>query len=150
MRDDATLVMIIIFKHYHHIAHPAQAMSPCEQQLHAHHSNSWVGVVVFLPWWYAVRSACPCIFRKLIQVGIIKTRVRGHEPCLSRVVIPQVEISCEQKHGSGFVMENNIEDPYNNPCPAKLIYLNFQPLAVVSRYRDPQPQVVGNYSYSFC
>ena len=28
------------------------------------------------------------------------------------------------------------------PCPAKLIYLNFQPLEVVSRYRDPQPQVV--------
>ena len=24
----------------------------------------------------------------------------------------------------------------------KLIYLNFQPLEVVSRYRDPQPQVV--------
>ena len=25
-----------------------------------------------------------------------------------------------------------------NPCPAKVIYLNFQPLKVVSRYRDPQ------------
>ena len=25
-----------------------------------------------------------------------------------------------------------------NPCPAKLNNLNFQPLAVVSRYRDPQ------------
>ena len=31
--------------------------------------------------------------------------------------------------------------------PAKLIYLNAQPLEVVSRYRDPQPQVVENYSY---
>ena len=28
------------------------------------------------------------------------------------------------------------------PCPAKLILLNFQPREVVSRYRDPQPQVV--------
>ena len=29
------------------------------------------------------------------------------------------------------------------------MYLNFQPLDVVSRYRDPQPQVVENYSYLF-
>ena len=36
-----------------------------------------------------------------------------------------------------------------NPYPAKLVYLNFQPLEVVSRYRDPQPQVVKNYSYLF-
>ena len=36
----------------------------------------------------------------------------------------------------------------DNPAPA-LIYLNFQPLEVVSRYRDPQPQVVDNYSYLF-
>ena len=43
-------------------------------------------------------------------------------------------------------MENNIEDPYNSPCPAKLIYLIFQLLEVVDRYRDPQPQIVGNYS----
>ena len=28
-----------------------------------------------------------------------------------------------------------------------LLYLNFQPLEVVSRYRDPQPQVAENYSY---
>ena len=32
---------------------------------------------------------------------------------------------------------------------AQLIYLNFQPLEVVSRYRDSQPQAVGNYSYLF-
>ena len=32
-----------------------------------------------------------------------------------------------------------------NPHPAKLIYLNFQPLEVVTRYRDPQTQVVENY-----
>ena len=31
--------------------------------------------------------------------------------------------------------------------PAKIIYLNFQPLEVVDRYRDPQPQVVENYPY---
>ena len=35
------------------------------------------------------------------------------------------------------------------PYPSKLIYLNFQLLVVVSRYRDPQPQVVENYSYVF-
>ena len=29
-----------------------------------------------------------------------------------------------------------------NPYPAKLIYLKFQLLEVVSRYRDPQPQVI--------
>ena len=34
-----------------------------------------------------------------------------------------------------------------NPYPAELIYLNFQPLEIVSRCRDPQPQVVENYSY---
>ena len=36
-----------------------------------------------------------------------------------------------------------------NPCHAKLIYLNFHPLEVVSRYRDPQLQVGENYSYLF-
>ena len=36
-----------------------------------------------------------------------------------------------------------------NPYPAKYIYLNFQPLEVVFRYRDPQPQVVENYSHFF-
>ena len=36
-----------------------------------------------------------------------------------------------------------------HPYPFKLIYLYFQPLEVVSRYRDPQPQVVENYSYLF-
>ena len=36
-----------------------------------------------------------------------------------------------------------------NPYPAKLIYFNFQPFEVVSRYRDPQLQVVENYSYLF-
>ena len=30
-----------------------------------------------------------------------------------------------------------------------LIYFNFQPLEVVSRYRDPQLQVVENCSYLF-
>ena len=36
-----------------------------------------------------------------------------------------------------------------DPFPAKVIYLNFQPLEVVSRYRDPQLQVAENYSYLF-
>ena len=36
-----------------------------------------------------------------------------------------------------------------NPYPAGLIYLNFQPLEVVSHHRDPQPQVAENYSHLF-
>ena len=38
---------------------------------------------------------------------------------------------------------------YIKAYPAKLIYyyLNFQPLEVVSRCRDPQPQVAENYRY---
>ena len=36
-----------------------------------------------------------------------------------------------------------------SPYPAKLIYLNDQPLEVASRYRDPQHQVLVNYSYVF-
>ena len=31
----------------------------------------------------------------------------------------------------------------------RVIYLNLQQLEVVSRYRDPQPHVVENYSYLF-
>ena len=33
--------------------------------------------------------------------------------------------------------------------PAQLSHLHFQPLEVVSRYRDPQPRVLENYSYLF-
>ena len=36
-----------------------------------------------------------------------------------------------------------------NHYPAKVIYLNIQPLEVVSRYRDPQPLVGENYVYLF-
>ena len=36
-----------------------------------------------------------------------------------------------------------------NPHPVKLIYLNFQPLEVVSRYRDPQLKMGENYAYLF-
>ena len=36
-----------------------------------------------------------------------------------------------------------------NPYPADFIYLNFKSLEVVSHYRDPQPEVDENYSYSF-
>ena len=35
------------------------------------------------------------------------------------------------------------------PYTAKLIYLNFNPLEIVYRYRDPQLQVGENYSYLF-
>ena len=38
---------------------------------------------------------------------------------------------------------------YVNPYSAKVIYLYFQPLEVVSRYRDPQHQVVENWLYLF-
>ena len=36
-----------------------------------------------------------------------------------------------------------------NPYPVKFFYLNFHPLKVVSRCRDPQPQVGENYAYLF-
>ena len=36
-----------------------------------------------------------------------------------------------------------------NPYPAKLIYLNFQPLEAVDRGSETQPQVVENYWYLF-
>ena len=46
-----------------------------------------------------------------------------------------------------------LHDIYNHVNPydaiAKFIYLNFQPLEVVSRYRDPQLHVAENYSYLF-
>ena len=32
-----------------------------------------------------------------------------------------------------------------NPAPAKLIYLSFHPLEVVSSYRDPQHEVAENH-----
>ena len=33
---------------------------------------------------------------------------------------------------------------HHNPSPANLIYLNFHPLEVLSRYSDPQLQVTKN------
>ena len=36
-----------------------------------------------------------------------------------------------------------------NPYPANVIYFNFQPLEVVNRGSETQPQVVENYSYLF-
>ena len=36
-----------------------------------------------------------------------------------------------------------------NSYPAEVIYLNFQPLEVVSRYRDTQLQVIENSLYLF-
>ena len=38
---------------------------------------------------------------------------------------------------------------YINPLSATLSFLNFLPLDVVSRYRDPQFQVAENHSYLF-
>ena len=53
-----------------------------------------------------------------------------------------------------YVIIKTVEESRSKPLsvgnyPAELIYLNFQPLEAVSRYRDPQPQVVENYSYLF-
>ena len=36
---------------------------------------------------------------------------------------------------------------WSDPSPTKSSYLKFQPVKVVSRYRDPQPQEVENYSF---
>ena len=44
---------------------------------------------------------------------------------------------------------NMCQSYYFNHYPAKEIYLNFQPREVVSRYRDPQPQVAENTTYLF-
>ena len=38
---------------------------------------------------------------------------------------------------------------FDNPFTAKLSYLNFHALEVVSRHRDPQLQVGEHYSYLF-
>ena len=40
---------------------------------------------------------------------------------------------------------NRLADPENLYMPVRLIYLDFQPLEVVSHYHDPQPQVIENY-----
>ena len=42
-----------------------------------------------------------------------------------------------------------IIEAHVNPCPAKLSNFNFNPVEVVSRYRDPQLQLCENYSYLF-
>ena len=49
----------------------------------------------------------------------------------------------------GFRYNNWVYTCLFNPCSAKLNNLNFHPLEVVSRYRDPQLQVGENYSYLF-
>ena len=36
-----------------------------------------------------------------------------------------------------------------NPLPVKLVYVNFHPLEVVSRYSDPQLQMGKNSAYLF-
>ena len=43
---------------------------------------------------------------------------------------------------------NRLPRPLVNPQSAKLNHLNFHPLEVVPRYRDPQLQVGENYSYN--
>ena len=51
---------------------------------------------------------------------------------------------------SGAILGSLFFSFYNlsfNPYPANLIYLNFHPLEVVSRYRDTQPQVGGKLLY---
>ena len=66
---------------------------------------------------------------KVVEVSIIWNHVR-HRTCKYGINA--------RNYVSGF-----------NPCPARFFYLNFQPLEVVSHYRDPQLQVVKNYSYLF-
>ena len=46
-------------------------------------------------------------------------------------------------------MKRNELNKTINRYPAELIYLNFHPLEVASRYRDPQLQVAEKYSYLF-
>ena len=46
-----------------------------------------------------------------------------------------------------FYSVKGIQTPFFNPYHAEYIYSNFHPPEVVYRYRDPQPQVVENYSF---
>ena len=50
---------------------------------------------------------------------------------------------------SGFAEQLQNNTFLSKPFPARLSYLHFQPLEVVSRYRDPQLHVAENYSYLF-
>ena len=52
-----------------------------------------------------------------------------------------------EKFLSSFKLGNCVQWFIINPYPAKLIYFNFHPLEVVSRYRDPQLKVGENYWY---
>ena len=45
--------------------------------------------------------------------------------------------------------ENNVLSETKHDYFEPLIYVNFQPLEVVARYRDPQLQVAKNHSYLF-
>ena len=63
------------------------------------------------------------------------------EDTIDQQQTPGSDLQAIQRH----ITEHKVNT--HNPYPAKLIHLNFQPLEVVSRYRDPQPQVVENYSY---
>ena len=48
--------------------------------------------------------------------------------------------SCHEKANNSYVY---------NPLPAEIFHFDFHPLEIVSRYRDPQLQVGGNYSRWF-
>ena len=66
-------------------------------------------------------------------------------PALSILLLPCPNLGCKVHIFP--VARCFIKVINNNQYPAKFTYLNIQPLESVSRYRDPQPQVVENYSY---
>ena len=67
---------------------------------------------------------------------------------MNRLLFAQCTHLCRAQgthtHSMPSLLKNDI-----NTYPAKVNNLNFQPLEVVSRYRDPQLQVAENYSCLF-
>ena len=74
----------------------------------------------------------PALGERLISSGIWHFRQWWCNTVLSIISLTQVNHRVMVKNAIFNV----------NPYPAKLIYLNFNPLEVVSRYRDPQLQMV--------
>ena len=71
-----------------------------------------------------------------------KASIEYNKDCPSSKTILIVKSGAKLLSHKVNVLVKNGLDHY----PAKLIYLTFQALEAVSRYRDPQPRVLENYS----
>ena len=86
--------------------------------------------VQFLFGWYRLKCCC--------MLGLSRLKLRN----LLLIWQPKHQTLWIKKGGGG-------KQLVFNHYPAELFDFNFQPLEIVSRYRDPQPQVVENYSFLF-